>query len=140
MSITDGQIVLRETHDADQLPSLDVAASLSRMGIRAYHPALQQLAPQVCRFQVLTGYLAFRNFQSAELLLRLGLLLSERNIAQHSCGPHSCGPHVRRVMHLPATTSYWLALSCILPQQSALGHCTALTVLMLCRCGWSSIK
>lgn len=47
MSISDGQIVLRRAERADSVPALDAAASLSRMGTRAYYPALQSFGPQV---------------------------------------------------------------------------------------------
>jgi F0F1-type ATP synthase alpha subunit len=48
MSITDGQIVLLDTAEDGNVPRLNVTSSLSRLGTRAYFPALQDLAPQVC--------------------------------------------------------------------------------------------
>jgi F0F1-type ATP synthase alpha subunit len=53
MSISDGQIVLQEATSSSCMPPLNIAASLSRMGTRAYYPALQQLAPQVPLQQLL---------------------------------------------------------------------------------------
>lgn len=47
MSISDGQIVLREVASDAGLPAIDAAASLSRMGTRAYYPALQNFGPDV---------------------------------------------------------------------------------------------
>ena len=47
MSITDGQIVLQEAAGA-ALPTVDIARSLSRMGARAYYPALRDYGPKVC--------------------------------------------------------------------------------------------
>jgi F0F1-type ATP synthase alpha subunit len=52
MSVSDGQIVLRATGavatgGTEWLPALDASASVSRMGLRGFPPALQQLAPQV---------------------------------------------------------------------------------------------
>jgi F0F1-type ATP synthase alpha subunit len=47
MSIADGQIVLNQSTDSTTIPRLDVAQSLSRMGTRAYYPAVKDLAPKV---------------------------------------------------------------------------------------------
>lgn len=45
MSITDGQIVLCEA-SGDALPTVDIARSLSRMGTRAYYPAIRDYGPK----------------------------------------------------------------------------------------------
>lgn len=47
MSIADGQAVLRHDADGDRPLTLDCTASLSRLGTRAYPPALKDLAPKV---------------------------------------------------------------------------------------------
>jgi F0F1-type ATP synthase alpha subunit len=52
MSISDGQMILRKDAPEAGAPAgrrvqLDSTASLSRMGTRAYPPALKDLAPQV---------------------------------------------------------------------------------------------
>ena len=45
MSIADGQIILQRTPDG--AVALDFANSLSRMGLRAYAPAMQTLCPPI---------------------------------------------------------------------------------------------
>ena len=49
MSISDGQIVVHraEGTSGDSI-EINYRQSLSRMGTRAYYPAMQDLAPQVC--------------------------------------------------------------------------------------------
>lgn len=49
MSIADGQAVLRPAGDGARPLTLDCTTSLSRLGARAYPPALKELAPKVPR-------------------------------------------------------------------------------------------
>lgn len=48
MSITDGQVVLLARPDGPEAPiNVDPRLSVSRIGTRAYPPALETLAPQI---------------------------------------------------------------------------------------------